>query len=82
MVDKQDMDVSAIATGALSAAQTRFDQAAAGIASMGTADNPVDSVSLSDQAVALLSARTQYTTDLKLIHVGDEMQQSALNLLA
>lgn len=71
------MDISAVTAG-LNVAQTRFEKAATGIAS--AAVEP-DSVSLSQQAVDLLSAKNQVGVDLKVTHIADEMQKSLLNLL-
>jgi flagellar basal body rod protein FlgC len=76
------MDLSAIASAGLDVAQSRFDKAATGIASASTSAAPAgDSVSLSQQAVSLLSARNAFQTDLQLAHIADEMQRTTLNLL-
>lgn len=48
---------------------------------LGTGTAP-DQVSLSDDAVALLQAKTSYQANLDSIKVADEMQKSALSLLA
>lgn len=48
---------------------------------LGTGAAP-DQVSLSDDAVALLQAKTSYQANLDSIKVADEMQKSALSLLA
>jgi hypothetical protein len=63
-------------------AQQQFDQAATGVtrASLPT-QTPSDSVSLSDAAVSLLTAKNQYQIDLSVAHVAGEMDQGALNLL-
>ena len=71
------MDISAIGAAGLDVAQSRFEKAATGIESA-----PADSVSLSQQAVSLLSAHNEFRTDATLIHVADQMQKTALNLLA
>jgi len=79
------MDLSAIAASGLDVAQSRFEKAATGLATAGafTPDTtPADTVSLSQQTVALLSAKNEFSTDLRLVHVADEMQKSALNILA
>jgi len=81
------MDLSAIAAGGLDVAQSRFEKAATGIASAfdaaGTpATTPADTVSLSRQTVALLSARNEFSANLKVAHVADEMQKTLLNILA
>jgi flagellar basal body rod protein FlgC len=73
------MDISAIASAGLDVAQSRFDKAATGIAS--ASDSAGDIVSLSQQAVSLLSARHEFQTDVQLAHVADEMQKTTLNLL-
>ncbi len=76
------MDISAIASAGLDVAQSRFDKAATGIASTGTGAAPVgDIVSLSQQAVSLLSASHEFQTDVQLARVADAMHKTTLNLL-
>lgn len=78
------MDISAIASAGLEVAQSRFDKAATGIASASESTGPAppaDTVSLSQQAVSLLSARNEFQTDLQLAHVADEMHKATVNLL-
>lgn len=74
------MEISSIALSGLHQAQDRFDRAASGIAR--SPAGPQDSVDLSTQAVQVISAKNQFATGVKIVHVGDEMQQSLLNLLA
>lgn len=74
------MEISRIALSAMQNAQNRFDSAASKIARAPA--SPQDSVDLSAQAVQTISAKNQYATGVKIVHVGDEMQQSLLNLLA
>jgi Asp/Glu/hydantoin racemase len=77
------MDISAIASAGLDVAQSRLDKAATGIASASISSAaPVgDTVSLSQQAVSLLSAGNEFKTDLQLARVADAMHKSTLNLL-
>lgn len=74
------MEISSIALSSMQNAQDRFDRAAAQVA-RAPAD-PQDSVDLSTQAVEMISATNQFNTGVKIVHLGDEMQQSLLNLLA
>jgi hypothetical protein len=77
------MDLLGIAQQGLQTAQVQFDQSARNVVAAGLPDpTPSDSVSLSDAAVSLLSAKNQYQTDLGVAHVADEMNQATLNLLA
>lgn len=80
LADKPDMEISSIGLSAMQNAQDRFERAAAQVA-RAPAD-PQDSVDLSAQAVQMISAKNQYATGVKIVHLGDEMQQSLLNLLA
>ncbi|MDR3704026.1 MAG: hypothetical protein P4L56_30535 [Candidatus Sulfopaludibacter sp.] len=78
------MDISAIASAGLDVAQSRLDKAATGIASASSSTGATqagDTVSLSQQAVSLLSATNEFKTDLQLAHVADEMRKTTLNLL-
>jgi len=80
------MDILGIAQQGLLQAQGQFEQTAQRISqaglNTGSSTPPGDSVSLSDEAVSLMSAKNQYETDLGVAHVADEMQQATLNLLA
>ena len=80
------MDVFGIAVQGLQQAQGQFDRAAQGIAQSGLhtgpSQAPADSVSLSDEAVSLMTAKNQYESDLNVAHVADDMQKATLNLLA
>ncbi len=76
------MDLTAIGAAGLNVAQSRFEKAATGLAAASVDNTTADSVSLSRQAVSLLSARTEFRTDAKLVHLADDMQKTVLNLLA
>jgi flagellar basal body rod protein FlgB len=81
------MDVLGIAQQGLQQAEGQFDYTARRIAQTGTntstsSQTAGDSVSLSDNMVSLLSAKTQYETDLGLAKTAGEMQKATLNLLA
>jgi hypothetical protein len=78
--DKPDMEISSIALSSMQNVQDRFDRAADGVARAPA--NPQDSVDLSAQAVDMISAKNQFAFGVKIVHVGDELQQSLLNLLA
>jgi len=83
MADKIHMDVSSIAAAGLDVAQSRFEKAATGLASTADAtSSPPDTVSLSQQALSLLSAKNEFSTDARLAHVGDEMQKTTLHMMA
>jgi hypothetical protein len=78
------MDILSIAQQGLSRADDVFDKAAKNVvaASLPQSQPPSgDSLSLSDQAVALLQAKAGVEANLALVHAGDEMSRK-LNLLA
>ena len=78
------MEISQIALQGLEQAQSTFDQAAGRLASLG-ADSPetvpVDSVDLSQEVVALLSAKNAVSANLSVLKVATQMQGQAVNLL-
>ena len=83
--DNWDMDLSAIALQGLDQAQTALETAAAKIASVGTLspDTPsVDSVDLSAEMVALLSAKNAFSVNIATLKVADEVQESLIDLIA
>jgi hypothetical protein len=77
------VDISSIALQGLQQAQVLMDTAtqrlwtAAGIAS----SVDVDTVGLSEAAVALLSAKNQFAADVKVLKLTDNMQKSVVNLV-
>jgi len=77
------MQVTYTALGGLQQAEDMVDRSASRIArapfSLG---NPQDEVSLSDEAVSLLAAKTSYEANLGTIKVADDMEKSTLSLLA
>ena len=75
------MDISAIALGGLNQAQTNFETAARRIASVGSGA-PEDSVDLTSSIVSLIQAKNDFAANLKTVKVADEMQRTALDLLA
>ena len=67
----------------LGRAQASFDRAAAHIArpiSLAP-ENPQDQVSLSDEMVALITARNDYEANLHTIRTADQMQKTLLDVL-
>lgn len=77
------MDILGIAQQGLDQAQGQFEQAARQVTRATIpASQPDDSLSLSDAAVALLSAKNQFAADINLAKTADEMQKATLNLLA
>ena len=72
------MDVSAIAIGGLEQAQSQLENTAKRIAKPG---NPVDGVDLSQEAVSLLQARTDFQANLATLKVNDQMVKSLFDVL-
>jgi hypothetical protein len=79
------MDISAIALQGLEQASAQLDAAAAGIASAGAASPngaSLDIVSLSEEMVALMSAKTMDLANLSTLKTADQIQKSAIDLIA
>ena len=78
------MDISAIAFQGLERAQTQFGQAARNLASP-VSPSPdgsgVDSVSLSEQTVSLLSAKNAFEMNVSVMKIANEMEGRAIDLL-
>lgn len=78
------MDIQTIALRGLEQSQARLDQAAGRIASIGDASpdgTNVDSVDLSAESVALLSAKNSVELNVSGMKAADRMQASLINLL-
>jgi len=72
------MNISAIALGGLQQAQADLERVSKQVA------NPkshVDSVSLSSEAVAMISAKNQFEANISLLKTADEMEKNALAVL-
>ena len=77
------MEIGGIALQGLNQAQGDFEKAAAQIAQAAGPDSPAsDSVNLSDAAVSLLAARSQFEANLKTLQTAGQMAQQAIDLLA
>jgi flagellar hook protein FlgE len=79
------MDISAIALQGLDQASAQLETAVAGIASAG-ATSPdganLDTVSLSEEMVALMSAKTLCSANLSTLKTADQIQKSSIDLIA
>lgn len=79
------MNIVAIALDGLNQAQARFDQTARRLASIGAAPPagvPADPVDISTDMVSLISARSQFATNLQVASTAGEMERQAIDLLA
>jgi hypothetical protein len=79
------MQICAIALQGLNQAQAQVEQAGGRLASIGSNTSqgtPVDTASLSDAAVSLLSGKNEFAANIQLLKVADEMQAQTVNLLA
>lgn len=79
------MDLSAIALQGLEQANVQLEKAATSLASSAapsTDGGNVDTVDLSAEMVALLSAKNQFSIEIATLKVADEVQKNAVNLLA
>ena len=83
--DRWDMDLSAIALQGLQQADAQLNAAASKIASLGASSANgagLDSVDLSAEVVALMSARNQTAANLATLHTASEIQKNVIDLMA
>jgi hypothetical protein len=77
------MQVTYTALGGLQVADEQVNRAASLVArSPFSTGPPRDEVSLSDTAVSLLEAKTGFEANADSVKVADEMQESALSMVA
>jgi flagellar hook protein FlgE len=79
------MDLSAIALQSLEQGQVQLEKAAIRLANVGaeSADGAsLDTVDLSAEIVALMSAKTQFSVGLTILKTADEIQKNALDVVA
>ena len=73
------MDVSSIALQGLQRAQNQLQNTAVNVASLGSPGS--DTVDLSQAAVALISAKTQFAANIGVLKIAGDMQKNLLNVL-
>jgi flagellar hook protein FlgE len=79
------MDLSSIALRGLGQAEVQLDAAAGALAAAGSASSNganLDVVNISAEIMALNSAQTAFAIDVSTLKTADQIQQTALNLLA
>ncbi len=79
------MDVSSIALQGLAQADAQVEAAAASLANAGPATPDganLDTVDIATQILALMSAETLSSVNLSVLKTVDQIQQSAVNLIA
>jgi flagellar basal body rod protein FlgC len=77
------MDISAIALQGVEQAQVQMQTAVSNLAGAAPADGAnLDTVTLSAEMVALMSAKTQFAASVATLKTADQVQQSAINLMA
>ena len=79
------MDLSAIALQGLQQADAQLNQAASQIANFGASSPdgaPVDTVDLSAEMVALMSAKNAFQANLKTLETAEQVQNSVMDLKA
>jgi len=77
------MDLSAIALQGLDQAQVQLQNAASKLAGADSPDGAgLDTVDLSTEIVALMSAQNQYAANLSTLKTADQLQQSSLDVIA
>lgn len=79
--DKRDMQALQAALEVLQNAELKLEKTAKRLADAASPDAPVDSVSLSDEVVAMLEARNQAAVAVSVAHTDQEMQQRVLDIL-
>jgi hypothetical protein len=84
VADRRDVDISAIALQGLEQAQVQLQTAATRLASAGLSSDGynLDSVDLSAGIVALMSAKNNFSVNASLLKTADEIQKTAINLMA
>jgi flagellar hook protein FlgE len=79
------MDLSAVALQGLEQAQVQLQNAATRLAGAGT-ESPdgagLDTVELSAEIVALMSAKNQFSANLSTLKTADQIQKSLLDVTA
>lgn len=79
------MDLSAIALQGVEQAQVQLENAAVTLAGAGAASPDgasLDTVDLSAEIVALMSAKNQFSANLSTLKTADHIQKNALDLMA
>lgn len=79
------MDLSAIALQGLEQGQVQLENAAARLAGAGAASPDgasLDTVDLSAEIVALMSAKNQFSANLGTLKIADQIQKSLLDVTA
>jgi Flagellar basal body rod FlgEFG protein C-terminal len=78
------MDISTIALQGLDQASAQLDAAASQIASAGASPDGanLDTVDLSTQMVALMSAQNLFAANLATLKTAEQMQKSVIDLTA
>ncbi|MBI1761868.1 MAG: hypothetical protein HYR56_10570 [Acidobacteria bacterium] len=76
------MNVSAIATTAISQAFDRFNTAAAKVAGAADPENPADTVDLADAVIELSSAKLAAAAGVRVFRAEQELVKNTLDILA
>ncbi|MBI1739705.1 MAG: hypothetical protein HY233_02490 [Acidobacteriales bacterium] len=77
------MDLSAIALQGLEQAQIQLEKTATRLASGEAPDGATsDTVDLSAEMVALLSAKNQFSANLSTLKIADEIEKNVIDLMA
>jgi flagellar hook protein FlgE len=74
------MDVTSVALSGMQNAQNTLQKSAERLASVSPENS--DSVELSSQMVAMLSARNQYQTNAAVVRTADDLSKKVLDMLA
>ena len=76
------MQITGTARTGLEQAEAKLEKAARRTAESTIRAGPVDSVSLSEQMVALVEAKIAYEANLKVLQTAQEVERKALDILA
>jgi hypothetical protein len=83
--DRRDVDISNVALNGLQRAEVKLEKAATRIASFGadsSAGTNTDTVDLSAEMVAVMSAKTEFSANLKSLEAASQEQKSLIDLTA
>jgi hypothetical protein len=77
------MDLSAIALQGIDQTEIQLEKAATRVASAGSLDaTGSDTVDLSGEMVALLSAKNEFSVNLQTLKIADEVPSNVIDLMA
>jgi hypothetical protein len=74
------MNISAIAANGVSQASAGFQNAVENLSNAANPANPIDTVSLSDAAVAVTQKHLAYSASIDVLKIADDVEKDAISL--